>query len=219
MNVSREEVEAGQAVYTPRLLWFYDLIVIYFNMPFAWKCRAKNILKLYNSRISSNHLDIGVGSGYYLDKCKFPTGSPRVGLMDLNPNSLHFTAKRISRYKTELYRVNILEPIDLEIDKFDSIGINFVLHCLPGTMESKLSVFDNIKPLLNPGGVVFGSTILGTGVKQNLIARRLMRKFNYAGVFSNYEDDLQTLSRGFKDRFSECQITLTGMVAIFTGRI
>ena len=97
MNVSREEVEAGQAVYTPRLLWFYDLIVIYFNMPFAWKCRAKSILNMYNSHIFSNHLDIGVGSGYYLDKCKFPTDNPRVGLMDLNPNSLHFTAKRISR--------------------------------------------------------------------------------------------------------------------------
>lgn len=219
MNVTKEQVEAGQSVYTPRLLWFYDLLVIYFNMPFAWRCQASHILKMYNSHISSNHLDIGVGSGYYLDKCTFPTDKPRLALMDLNPNSLKFTAKRVSRYETELYRANILEPIDMDIEKFDSVGINFVLHCLPGTMETKLIVFDHIKTLLKPGGVVFGSTILNIKDKQNWLTKKLMKDFNDKKYFCNLEDGLPTLSEGLSERFPESEVNVIGSVALFTARV
>lgn len=219
MNVTKEQVEAGQAAYTPRMLGVYDFLILRVIVPYIWKCPIDNVTKLYNKNITSNHLEIGVGSGYFLDNCNFPSDNPRLALMDLNPNSLKFTAARVSRYKPELYRANILEPIQTDIEKFDSIGINAVIHCLPGTMETKLAVFDHIKALLNPLGVVFGSTILNIGVKQNRLTKKFMKMFNDRKVFSNLEDDLSSLKEGLAKRFTDSEVNVIGTAALFTARV
>ena len=219
MNVTKEQVEAGQAAYTPRMLGFYNLLILRVIVPYIWKCPIDNIIKLYNKNITSNHLEIGVGSGYFLENCNFPSDNPRLALMDLNPNSLKFTAARVSRYKPELYRADILEPIETDMEKFDSIGINAVIHCLPGTMDTKLVVFDHLKTLLNPGGVVFGSTILNIGVKQNWLTRKFMKNFNDSKVFCNLEDDLSTLEEGLTERFSNSKVKVIGTAALFKAEV
>ena len=124
MNVTKEQVEAGQAAYTPRMLGVYNLLILRVIVPYIWECPIDNVIKLYNKNITSNHLEIGVGSGYFLDNCNFSSDNPRLALMDLNPNSLKFTAEKVSRYKPEIYRGNILEPIETDMEKFDSIAIN-----------------------------------------------------------------------------------------------
>jgi hypothetical protein len=48
-----------------------------------------------------------VGTGYFLERCPFPSDSPRVALMDLNPNTLEFFSERIAPYRPETYRQNI----------------------------------------------------------------------------------------------------------------
>ena len=224
MNVTREQVEAGQAAYTPGMLGLYDFLILRLIVPYIWRCPVGNVLRMYNELgmiidISSNHLEIGVGSGFFLDSVIFPSYNPRLALMDLNPNSLKHTAARVSRYNPELYRANILEPFDTDIEKFDSVGLNAVIHCLPGTMESKLVVFDHIKTLLNPGGVVFGSTILNIGVEQNWLTRKFMKRFNDKRIFTNLEDDLATLKEGSSERFSNTEVNVTGTAALFTARI
>ncbi|MCZ6528643.1 MAG: class I SAM-dependent methyltransferase, partial [Candidatus Dadabacteria bacterium] len=171
------------------------------------------------ANISSNHLEIGVGSGYFLDNCKFPSDNPRLALMDLNPNSLKFTAEKVARYKPEIYRGNILEPIETDMEKFDSIAINAVIHCLPGMMSTKLVVFDHIKALLNPGGVVFGSTLLNIGVKQNWLTNKFMKNFNNRRIFCNLEDDLSTLEEGLTERFSKSEVKVIGTAALFRAEV
>ncbi|MCH7518936.1 MAG: DUF87 domain-containing protein, partial [Candidatus Dadabacteria bacterium] len=143
----------------------------------------------------------------------------RLALMDLNPNSLKFTAEKVSRYKPEIYRGNILEPIETDMEKFDSIAINAVIHCLPGTMSTKLVVFDHINALLNPGGVVFGSTILNIGVKQNWLTKKFMKNFNNRRIFCNLEDDLSTLEEGLTERFSKSEVKVIGTVALFRAEV
>ncbi len=219
MNVTKEDVEAGQAVYTPGLLGIYNLFILRFMVPYIWRCPVGNVIKMYNENITSNHLEIGVGSGYFLENCKFPSDNPRLALMDLNPNSLEFTAGRVSRYKPEVYRANILEPIETDMEKFDSLAINAVIHCLPGTMSTKLIVFDHIKSLLNPGGVVFGSTILNIGVKQNWLTKRFMKNFNERRIFCNLKDDLSTLEEGLAKRFSKSEVKVIGTVALFRAEV
>jgi hypothetical protein len=76
--------------------------------------------------------------------------------MDLNLNALDFAARRIARYKPETYVRNVLEPIPFDAMKFDSVGINYLLHCLPGSMDSKSAAFDHLKTVMNPGAVIFG---------------------------------------------------------------
>ena len=219
MKVTKEQVEAGQAVYTPTMLKIYNFYILKIVVPYIWKCPIENVVKIYNQNISSNHLEIGVGSGYFLDNAKFPTENPRLALMDLNPNSLNHTAQKVSRYKPEIYRANILEPLEADIEKFDSVGINAVLHCLPGTMASKLVVFDHIKELLNPNAVVFGSTILNIGVEQNWLTKWFMKKFNRDKIFCNLEDDLDTLQKGLQDRFNETEIKVIGTAALFVAKL
>ncbi|TDJ00711.1 MAG: class I SAM-dependent methyltransferase [Candidatus Dadabacteria bacterium] len=219
MNVTKEQVEAGQAAYTPRMLSIYNFLILRVIVPYIWECPIDNVIKLYNANISSNHLEIGVGSGYFLDNCKFPSDNPRLALMDLNPNSLKFTAEKVSRYKPEIYRGNILEPIETDMEKFDSIAINAVIHCLPGTMSTKLVVFDHINALLNPGGVVFGSTILNIGVKQNWLTKKFMKNFNNRRIFCNLEDDLSTLEEGLTERFSKSEVKVIGTVALFRAEV
>ena len=215
MSVTREQVEAGQAVYTPKMLGFYDFLILRIIVPYIWKCPIGSRITLYNANITSNHLEVGVGSGFYLEHTIFPNNHPRLALMDLNPNCLKHTSERLSRYSPEVYRANILEPIELDIEKFDSIALNAVIHCLPGTMQSKLIVFDHLKKLLNPGGVIFGSTVLNIGVEKNWITNWFMKYYNDRQIFTNLNDDLATLEKGLSERFSQVELNVTGTVAIF----
>jgi SAM-dependent methyltransferase len=217
-NITPDQVAAGQAVYSKRLLNAYDFLVLGVSNRFIWRCPTPRLLAHYNRHVTANHLDVGVGTGYFLDRCRFPTPSPRIALMDLNPNSLEFAARRIARYSPETYVRNVLEPIADPPAKFDSVGVNYLLHCLPGTIESKAAVFDHLLPLMNPGGVIFGSTLLQGGVRRNWAAKRLMKFYNAKGVFTNTQDDLDGLDRELRRRFQNVTIETIGSAAVFVGR-
>ena len=215
---SDEDAAKGAAVYTPFTLALYDLVVAGFSNSFAWRCSRRKILDLYNEHISDRHLDIGVGTGYFLDRCRFPSSTPTLALFDLNPHSLEATAKRLRRYAPSCHAGNVLEPINIGLSDFGSIGLNYLLHCLPGNLKSKSIVFGHVKPLLRDGGVLFGSTILGDAAQQNFLARKLMKSYNAKGIFSNASDRLQDLEPGLKAHFSECTIRVEGCVALFSAR-
>jgi ubiquinone/menaquinone biosynthesis C-methylase UbiE len=146
-NVTAEQVEAGQAVYTKRTLALYDFVVLGVSNRFLWECPTQRLQEHYNKHVTANHLDVGVGTGYFIDRCRFPSPTPRIALMDLNVDTLKFASQRIARYKPETYRRNVLDPISLETIKFDSVGINYLLHCVPGSIESKVVTFDHLKVL------------------------------------------------------------------------
>ncbi|GAX43820.1 hypothetical protein NIES4075_48350 [Tolypothrix sp. NIES-4075] len=213
------DAAAGAASYTKQVLAIYDFLVLGFANTFAWKCPTRLILDFYNQHISNKHIDVGVGTGYFLDKCQFPSSHPIICLLDLNPNTLEVTAKRIRRYNPTTFIANVLEPLKLELTGFDSIGLNYLLHCLPGNMLSKGVVFKNLKPFLNDGGVVFGTTILGQGVPHNLIARKMTSLYNYKGIFGNINDNLEDLKTILKENFHDYSIQVIGSVAFFVGQI
>jgi len=211
---------AGAAVYSKPVLSVYDLYVLGFSNTFVWQCPSRLILDFYNAHISAKHLDVGVGTGFFLDKCQFPVAHPTLALVDLNPNSLQMTAKRLQRYNPGMYIANVLEPIRIDAAEFDSIAINYLLHCLPGNIPSKGAVFENLKPLLNKnGGVIFGTTILGTGIKRNFLAKILMRAYNSKKIFGNTYDHANDLERVLKENFRDYSMHVVGCVAFFTGRI
>jgi 2-polyprenyl-3-methyl-5-hydroxy-6-metoxy-1,4-benzoquinol methylase len=218
MQPSKSEVEAGQAVYTRGTLSVYDIVVLGISNSFIWKCPSVRIEQHYNENVSDNHLEVGVGTGYFPDRCHFPSQHPRVGLMDMNPNTLVFASKRIARYRPETYIQNVLEPIDHELTPFDSIGINYLFHCVPGSMTEKAVVFDHLVNLMKPGCQVFGSTILQGGVSRNWTARKLMSFYNKKGIFSNERDDLEGLESALSERFDNVEIEVVGCVALFSAK-
>ncbi len=219
MGVTAEQITAGQAVYSKQLLCVYDVLVLGLSSRLIWQCPAHKIETLYNRHVTANHLDVGIGTGYFVDRCRFPAPAPRIALMDLNPDTLDFCARRIARYHPETYRRNVLAPIAIDAEKFDSVGISYLLHCLPGTMDSKSATFDHLTALMKPDAVIFGATLLQDGVTHNWLAKRLMRTYNDKGVFSNKDDHLDDLVRNLQLRFSEVSVEISGSAALFSARV
>lgn len=217
MQPTPEQVEAGQAVYTKRILSAYDIIVLGISNRYIWKCSTPLIEDHYNRHLSSNHLDVGVGTGYFLDRCRFPSNTPRIALMDMNPNTLEFAAKRIARHRPETYQQNILEEIPATVAPFDSVGVNYLFHCMPGAITDKAVAFDHLKRVMNPGACVFGSTILQDSAQSNWAAGKLMGLYNKKGIFSNRQDSLSGLIIALELRFRNVAVEVIGCVALFSG--
>lgn len=219
ISFTPDDVRAGQAIYSRRTLPWYDLLVLGFSCRFVWRCPAARVLAQYDAFASGNHLEIGVGSGYFLDRCRFPVPQPRIVLVDLNAECLAATARRIARYHPDQFVRNVLEPLKLDGRTFDSAGINFVLHCLPGTIETKGCVFDHIRANVNPGGVIFGSTVLWHGVEHGFLAKSLTPVYNRRRIFSNLNDSLDGLRDALHARFRQYELRTINSVALFHARV
>ncbi len=209
----------GAGAYSRAGLHFYDAGVLGISSRFIWRCPSGRVLDLYQANVSDNHLDVGVGTGYFLDRVQFSSPAPRLGLMDLNGNSLIHTAQRLIRYRPEIYQADVLTPIASDIETFDSIGLNYLLHCLPGPMAAKAVAFDNLRPLLRPGGAIFGGTILRHGIRLPLQARALIATYNAMGIFGNSQDSLVDLQSALEDRFEQVQVESSGCVGLFSARV
>lgn len=213
-----EENKPGYAVYSRRTLALYDALVLGFSNRFIWRCPSRHLIGHHEANLSARHLDIGVGTGFFLDKARFPAKSPQITLLDPNRECLESASERISRYKPKSVHADALVPLPGALGRFDSIGLNYLLHCLPGSMARKSVVFDHLKPHLSEGGTVFGSTILQVANPRPLLARKLMSIYNARGVFANADDTLEALRAELSARFAEVSIEMIGCVALFTAR-
>ncbi|WP_068315045.1 class I SAM-dependent methyltransferase [Polycladidibacter hongkongensis] len=205
---------AGAAVYSSRTLKAYDFIVHGFSNRYLWKVRTAELISFYSQNMVGAHLDVGVGSGYFLEKCAFKA-LDRLVLMDRNRDCLEFAAERAQGVEPELLQADAFEPVAFEPESFDSVCLGYLLHCLPGSIADKAVVFDNLLPLLKPGAVLYGATILGKGLTPNWGARKLMALYNEKGVFCNLEDTLDDLQRALDTRFDQVDVKLHGNVALF----
>jgi len=207
----------GAAPYSPRMLSLYDALVLGASNRLLWRCPTKELLALYQRHVTSRHMDVGVGTGYFLDRVTFPTPKPAIALVDLNPNSLEYAARRIARYAPTTHRANVLEPFQIPGGPYESVSLTYLLHCLPGDMASKSVFFDHLRPNLAPGAVIFGATILGQGVRHNVAARAVMRAYNKQGIFGNAQDTLDALHAALEKRFDRHTVEVRGVVALFTA--
>jgi hypothetical protein len=196
------------------MLSIYDLLVHGLSNRLAWRCPTRRLLDLYRANLSANHLEAGVGTGFFLDR----TGASRLNrlaLIDINRHCLDRAGRRLACFNPALYQVNLLAPVTLDVAPFASVGLTYVLHCLPGGMSEKLAAIDHLRPLMSEGAVLFGATILGHGIAPNGAARALLDLYNAKGVFNNREDDIASLSDGLRQRFDAVEIERQGCVALF----
>lgn len=208
----------GQAAYTPAALRIYDLLAYRVDAPLLWRASPKGMLDLYDAHVSGRHLDVGVGTGYFLDRCRFPVPDPELTLIDLNPNVLSFAARRLRRYAPRLQQANVLEPWGLPPRSFDSIALSMVLVCAPGSLPEKAVAFDHARECLAPGGSVFGGTLLNGGVEHTRRSRLMLKAMNRRGVFDNLDDHLDDLEAALAGAFAEHEITVEGAVALFVAK-
>ncbi|KAI9060741.1 S-adenosyl-L-methionine dependent methyltransferase [Trametes sanguinea] len=213
--------------YTDFFLWLYDFVVLLISNTFAWHCPTSSVLlPFYQQHLGENtHLEIGVGTGYYpaasvarLRKVQLVT------LLDLNPNTLAYSRRRLIKagYNGEIQTVerSVFEPLPETMHgNFDSAALLYVFHCLPGSFPRKATdVFANIVPALAPGGIVYGTTVLGKGVPHNWLGRQLMAFYNSKGVFGNTQDTEDGLRTALAETFEEWDLRVVGTIAMFTAR-
>jgi ubiquinone/menaquinone biosynthesis C-methylase UbiE len=213
-----EDVEAGQAAYSPLVLSMYDWFVLGLSNRLIWRCPTPALRQLYDRNVAARHIDIGVGTGYFLDKAKWPVTNPSITLVDLNANSLNAASRRIRRYEPEVVTANALEPLPVS-KSFRSAGLCYLLHCMPGTIPEKAVVFDHLRPLLEPGARVFGATILLGAIPRSRTAQALMNLYNRKGIFSNAGDTVEDLDAALRARFNDINVEVKGVVALFEASV
>jgi SAM-dependent methyltransferase len=211
--------KAGAAVYSPLVLKVYDAWVLGISNRYAWQCPTRRVLlPFYRQHAGQRHLDVGVGTGFYLAHAGFDAGR-QITLLDLNPHSLHAAARRLGRADTRIVVQDVLQPTTaLGGNKYDSIALFYLLHCLPGTMAEKSRVFENLKVHLADGGVLYGATILGDAAGHNGFGRKLMNVYNEKGIFGNRLDTLDALRDGLQRHFDDVELSQQGKVALFAAR-
>lgn len=220
-----DAIHDSAKTYTGAPLRLYDLVVLQFSNSFTWKCSTKDVLlPFFQQYIGTHaHLDIGVGSGYYLAaSAKLLSDVETVTLVDLAPDALKYARDRLKAAgrtrEIETVEHDIFQPFSASLHgRYDSISLFYVFHCLPGKLPSKADdVFTQLKTLLKPDGVVYGATILGQN--HNLVGAGLVKFYNSKGVFSNYEDSQEGLEEALQKHFADVEVKLVGRVVLFVGK-
>lgn len=213
-TVHHDDVHRGARIYSKTVLSFYDLLVVRLSNTFAWRCPSQRMLQQYNELMGLRHLDVGPGTGWYLAHAQLPQDA-EITLMDLNDNSLDAASARLPQITQHRVVADVLQPMSDQIGSFQSIGINYLLHCLPGTWAEKSLAIQHLSTHLSQDGVLFGGTILGSGVEHNLAGRSLMKLYNRLGIFHNAHDDVAGLQKVLEQQFELVQVDVIETVAVF----
>ena len=86
-------------------------------------------------------------------------------------------------------------------------------------MVEKAVIFQNLTPLIRPGGILFGSTLLGGGIQRGWASRELMTYYNHRRIFSNREDHLDQLDAALSEHFESHVLEAVGSAALFAARV
>ena len=205
----------GQSEYTRPLLKLYDPLVLGPIARFVWRCPATRLVERYRQRIRSRHLDVGPGTGYFLERSGLPDGSP-VTILDPNPNVLRHVSQRLGQLDITAVEADVLKPLPVS-GTFDSAALHLVIHCLPGPLPSKAAAVANVAAVLAPDGVLFGASVLGTSGRHTWAARRMLDAFNRQGGFDNLNDTEEGLGEILAASFEHVELETVGSVAIFAA--
>lgn len=207
---------AGQAGYTRAFLGIYDLWVIGVVAPRFLKTPIKETVARHGELVGARHLDVGPGTGYFLDKAPLDPATA-ITLLDPNPAVLAKCAGRLARFSPETVEADVLKPLPIK-GPFDSIGLSHVLHCIPGPMEAKGAAISNLANVVAPDGVLFGATMLGLDAEHTKPARFLIRVGNKQGGFDNLTDTAEGLRSILETSFEDVQVRVVGSMAEFEAR-
>jgi hypothetical protein len=206
----------GQADYTPALLRAYDRVVIGLVAWPVWRTPEEPLIEGYRRNIRDNHLDVGPGTGWFIERSGLPDGS-RVTIVDPNPNVLRHATKQLGRFDITAVEGDVLKPLPVE-GPFESAALNLVIHCLPGPMSRKALAIQHIATVLSPTGTLFGATVLGRSGNHNWLARRVLTVFNWRGAFDNLDDSEVGLREILEASFDEVEIQIAGSAAVFSAK-
>lgn len=202
---------ARASIYNGLTLRVYDLAVLGLTNSLIWRCPTERLVKHYRKHAGPAHLDIGPGTGYYLERID----ARSISLLDLNDSSLNAATERIgSQAEVRSLRQSFFDAVDSNL-AFDSIGLNFLLHCIPDT--SKWNRLGELREHLAPGGTIFGSTVIPDRTEANAVAVLLNGIYNRLGVFGNSDDTTADITNALQG-LNNVQVTRVGQVVMFSAQ-
>ncbi len=207
----------GQREYNRLLLSAYDPLVLGPIARFVWRCPTTRLLERYRKHIRDRHLDVGPGTGYFLERSGLPDGSS-VTILDPNPNVLRHVSRRLRQLDVTAVEADVLKPLPVS-GPFDSAALHLVIHCLPGPLARKARAVANVAAVLAPSGVLFGASVLGTSGDHTWAARRMLGAFNRQGGFDNLADTEAGLVEILQASFERVEIETIGSIAIFVAAV
>jgi SAM-dependent methyltransferase len=207
----------GQKDYGRALLAVYDWWVLGFMTKVVLRSPTQLMVERYQSLAGQRHLDVGPGSGYFIDAA-IPDGT-ELTLLDPNRDVLDHCEKRLARFNPASVEADVLKPLPIQ-GPFDSIALSAVLHCLPGPMENKGAAIKNVASVLDADGVLFGGTVLGLDADHSGLARAFLKAGNKRGSFDNLTDTQEDLEQVLTESFGEVEVEVevVGSLAVFTAR-
>jgi SAM-dependent methyltransferase len=205
----------GQRGYNRFLLAIYDPWVLGFMARAVWRTPIQQGIERYRLSLGRRHLDVGPGTGYFIEKAAPPEGT-EITLLDPNPNVLAHASRRLAARRPVTVQADVMKPLPVE-GPFDSAALSFVLHCLRGPMSNKAAAIRNVADVLTPDGVLFGGTVLGLAERHTPQARAVLRAFNRAGDFDNLGDTAEGLHGILEGSFRTVEVDVVGSAALFTA--
>lgn len=215
IDTTTSPIPKKREIITPLFLFIYDFWVLGIVNTFAWCCSTtRYLLPQFRANLRKNHLDIGVGTGWYLYKSQIPH-TTRLTLVDIEWAPLQAAKKRSKRSDVNLILADILQPLPLE-EKFDSVSMYYLLHCISAPMRDKCSIFSHIKYNMTPDGVIHGANILSRGIAEdNWFGKRIRRHCLRRGVFHNLEDNAYEFEEALRKNFKRVETRVVGPVFIW----
>lgn len=215
--MSSSTISAGARYYGRLTLPLYDHAVLRTVVQYAWCCPLELEQELYNKSIGPRHLDVGVASGYFLHKARWPVEKPEIVLMDLNPNSTKYAAERLRRYNVTEVVGDALEPFPVT-GKFDSVGMFHLLHCIPGDLKEKAVALKNAGKVLKPNGVVFGANVTPVDSQPNAFAKLVLGLSHRLGALNNQHDSHADMEEALDMTFHDFKLEKVGCLSLREGR-
>ena len=206
---------AGQREYTPFFLRIYDPLILGFFTRAVWRCPTTRLEEGYRRHVGHRHLDVGPGTGYFLERAGIPDGSP-VTLLDPNVHVLDHASRRLQRLDITTIEADVCKPLPVH-GPFDSAALSGVLHCLPGPLPAKAAAVANVAAVLAPTGVLFGASILGSSGRHTRMGRSILKANNRRGTFDNLGDSEEGLREILEASFDRVELETVGSMAIFAA--
>ncbi|RFU24244.1 hypothetical protein B7463_g12095, partial [Scytalidium lignicola] len=206
----------------------YDQYVLGFNMNYIWGCPTTSVLlPFFSENFSRKHLDCGVATGYFpavaLSRPFRANSKQHLALLDLNPNPLRAAQNRVLSITTatdvQCVEADVTEPVPKQLldEKFDSISMFNLFHCMPGG-TAKLRAIGTFKDLLSDDGVLSGCTVLGAQHSTGWITTLYLKWYNRWGVFNNWDDKSEDFQRALEQAFEEVETWVIGVTLLFRAR-
>ena len=140
----------GASEYTPFFLRIYDPVILGFFTRVVWRCPTALLVERYRRHIRPRHLDVGPGTGYFLERANLPAGTP-VTLIDPNTNVLEHASRRLKGLDVTTVEADVLKQLPLD-ETFDSAALHGVIHCLPGPLSRKAVAVANVAAVHRESG-------------------------------------------------------------------